>query len=48
VFLRSSPRGQTRHTYVLRDGGIELTLESSFDGGVRWEPVMQGSYRRIA
>ena len=47
VFLRSSPRGQTRHTYAFRDDACELTLESSFDGGVHWEPVMQGSYRRI-
>jgi hypothetical protein len=46
VFLRSSPRGQTRHTYMLRGEAFALTLESSFDGGVRWEPVMQGSYRR--
>jgi len=47
VFLRSSPRGQTRHTYAFRDDACELTLESSFDGGVHWEPVMQGCYRRI-
>jgi len=47
MFLRSSPRGQTRHTYAFRDDACELTLESSFDGGVHWEPVMQGSYRRI-
>jgi hypothetical protein len=47
VFLRSSPRGQTRHAYAFRDA-CELTLESSFDGGVHWEPVMQGSYRRAA
>jgi hypothetical protein len=48
VFLRSSPRGQTRHAYAFRGDAFELTLESSFDGGVRWEPVMQGSYRRTA
>ena len=47
VFLRSSPRGQTRHTYTFRGDAFALTLESSFDG-VRWEPVMQGSYRRTA
>jgi len=47
VFLRSSPRGQTRHTYAFRDDACELTLESSFDGGVHWELVMQGCYRRI-
>lgn len=48
VFLRSSQRGQTRHTYAFRDGACELALESSFDGGVHWEPVMHGSYRRTA
>lgn len=48
VFLRSSSRGQTRHTYAFRDDACELTLESSFDGGVHWEPVMQGRYRRVA
>lgn len=48
VFLRSSPRGQTRHTYAFRAGACELALESSFDGGVHWEPVMRGSYRRTA
>lgn len=47
VFLRSSPRGQTRHIYTLRDGACELTLESSFDGGVHWESVMHGSYLRV-
>ena len=49
VFLRSSPRGQTRHIYEpLDEDGYRLTLESSFDGGIRWELVMQGTYRRIA
>lgn len=47
VFLRSSARGHTRHTYTLRDDACELRLESSFDGGVHWEPVMQGRYRRV-
>ncbi|SFS18445.1 Protein of unknown function [Dyella sp. OK004] len=49
VFLRSSPRGQTRHIYVPEgEGAYRLTLESSFDGGVHWEPVLTGSYRRVA
>jgi hypothetical protein len=48
VFLRSSPRGQTRHTYAFRDDACELVLESSFDGGVHWEAVMRGCYRRMA
>ena len=48
VFLRSSSRGQTRHIYELSDdGSYRLTLESSFDGGVNWEKVMHGEYRRI-
>jgi hypothetical protein len=48
AFLRTSSRGQTRHIYELvADGVYRLTLESSFDGGVNWEMVMQGEYRRI-
>lgn len=48
VFLRSSPRGQTRHVYAPQDdGSYTLALESSFDGGVQWEAVMSGTYRRI-
>lgn len=48
VFLRSSQRGQTRHIYEWPVEGIyRLTLESSFDGGVSWEQVMQGEYRRL-
>jgi hypothetical protein len=48
VFLRTSSRGQTRHIYeMVVDGIYRLTLESSFDGGVNWEQVMQGEYRRI-
>ncbi|MDR3446343.1 DUF1579 family protein [Dyella sp.] len=48
TFVRSSQRGQTRHVYVFEeDNVLTLRLESSFDGGVKWEPVMTGSYRRI-
>jgi hypothetical protein len=48
VFLRVSSRGQTRHIYeMVADGLYRLTLESSFDGGVNWEQVMQGEYRRL-
>ena len=48
TFVRSSPRGQTRHVYALQgDDGFTLRLESSFDGGVKWEQVMSGSYRRL-
>ncbi|MBE1162585.1 DUF1579 family protein [Dyella acidiphila] len=48
VFLRSSTRGQTRHIYeFVADGVYRLGLESSFDGGVNWEQVMQGEYRRL-
>ncbi|WP_266170174.1 DUF1579 domain-containing protein [Dyella subtropica] len=47
VFLRSSPRGQTRHIYQPRGyDAYKLTLESSFDGGIHWEPVLTGRYRR--
>lgn len=49
VFLRSSPRGQTRHIYTPHDdGSYALVLESSFDGGASWEPVLSGSYRRVS
>jgi hypothetical protein len=48
VFLRTSSRGQTRHIYeMVVDGIYRLSLESSFDGGVNWEQVMQGEYRRL-
>ena len=48
VFLRSSQRGQTRHIYEwVVDGVYRLVLESSFDGGVNWERVMEGEYRRV-
>ena len=48
VFLRTSLRGQTRHIYEwVTDGLYRLVLESSFDGGVNWERVMEGDYRRI-
>jgi hypothetical protein len=48
VFLRTSSRGQTRHTYeVPGDGSYRLRLESSFDGGVNWEEVMRGEYHRV-
>jgi len=48
VFLRTSQRGQTRHIYEwVADGAYRLVLESSFDGGVNWERVMEGEYRRV-
>jgi hypothetical protein len=48
TFVRSSPRGQTRHVYAFDgDDAFSLKLESSFDGGVKWELVMTGTYRRI-
>lgn len=47
-FVRSSSRGQTRHLYELTgDDAFALTLESSFDGGVSWDPVLSGVYRRL-
>ena len=49
TFVRSSPRGQTRHVYAFaEEDSFSLKLESSFDGGVKWEPVMNGSYRRLS
>jgi len=48
-FVRSSSRGQTRHTYLLTETGqYELVLESSFDGGGSWVPVMKGLYLRTS
>jgi len=48
VFVRRSPRGQTRHAYTpLGEDRLGLTLESSFDGGASWEPVLQAEYRRV-
>jgi hypothetical protein len=47
TFVRSSPRGQTRHVYAFEsDEVFTLKLESSFDGGVSWELVMTGRYSR--
>nr|WP_199044697.1 DUF1579 family protein [Dyella sp. ASV24] len=49
TFVRSSHRGQTRHVYAFEeDDVLTLRLESSFDGGVKWELVMTGCYHRIA
>lgn len=48
TFVRSSPRGQTRHVYAFEgDDAYALKLESSFDGGVSWELVMSGAYQRV-
>ena len=48
TFVRSSSRGQTRHVYEPQGSGtFSLKLESSFDSGVSWEPVLTGMYRRV-
>lgn len=48
TFVRSSSRGQTRHIYAWEGADVfTLRLESSFDGGVSWERVMDGRYRRV-
>jgi hypothetical protein len=48
TFVRSSPRGQTRHIYAMQGKDcFTLRLESSFDGGVNWEPVLAGTYHRV-
>jgi len=47
-FVRSSPRGQTRHTYVpAGPDSYQLILESSFDSGASWAPVVSGRYLRV-
>lgn len=46
-FVRTSARGQTRHTYVfIADGLYKMRLESSFDRGSTWSLVMKGTYTR--
>ena len=46
-FVRTSPRGQARHTYTPSGpGGYEFILESSLDSGASWIPVMTGRYVR--
>lgn len=46
-FVRTSPRGQTRHTYTpTGTDAYQLVLESSFDSGASWVPVMSGRYSR--
>lgn len=46
-FIRTSPRGQTRHTYTFSDDKqYQLLLESSSDGGATWILVMDGIYSR--
>ncbi|HEU4604253.1 MAG TPA: DUF1579 family protein [Steroidobacteraceae bacterium] len=48
TFTRTSPRGQTRHLYTFQNGeSYSLRLESSFDGGATWIPVMEGTYARV-
>lgn len=48
-FTRVSPRGQTRHEYrFVNDKLYCLKLESSFDNGASWQPVLEGAYQRKA
>ena len=49
IFIRSSPRGMTRHTCRFPEPRkYRLTLESSFDGGATWMPVTEGSYLKVS
>ncbi len=49
MFIRTSPRGKTRHTYdQFGDESYRLILESSFDDGKTWSRVMHGSYTRTS
>lgn len=47
VFVRRSPRGMARHIWTA-DGAdaYTLALDSSFDEGASWTPIMRGRYRR--
>jgi len=46
-FVRTSPRGQARHTYIpLGPDAYEFVLESSFDSGATWLPVVKAHYSR--
>ena len=48
LLTRVSSRGMTRHHYRFENAGCyTMRLESSFDGGATWQPVMEGRYRRI-
>lgn len=48
AFIRTSPRGQSRHTYTfIDDDTYGMRLESSFDGGATYVLVMEGVYTRI-
>jgi hypothetical protein len=48
AFVRTSPRGQSRHTYTFPDDDTyQMTLESSFDGGATYVLVMEGVYTRV-
>lgn len=47
-FMRTSPRGQTRHIYSFPNSDqYQLTLESSLDDGATWSLVMEGRYSRV-
>lgn len=49
VFERMSPRGRTRHIWWPIDASRHgMKLESSFDDGASWVPVMEGTYARVA
>jgi hypothetical protein len=48
TFVRSSPRGRTRHRYEPLDADtLHVSLASSFDDGASWEPVLSATYRRV-
>lgn len=48
-FVRTSPRGQARHTYKpTGPAAYEFVLESSFDSGASWVLVMKGRYVRTS
>ena len=48
VFVRTSPRGQSRQVYSeIVEGSYSMTITTSADGGGTWIPVVSGRYKRI-
>jgi hypothetical protein len=46
-FVRVSPRGRSRHKFTFdTNSSYKMQLESSFDSGATWIPVMEGIYER--
>ncbi|TFW10622.1 DUF1579 domain-containing protein [Massilia arenosa] len=49
LFVRRSPRGMSRHVWApLGADAYTLALDTSFDAGASWTPIMRGRYTRTA